>query len=198
MKHIYKKGNKDLVFITLHGTGGDETSLLKVAELIDENANVLSIRGSENENGALRFFKRLAPGVYDVENLNENGEKLLNFIIESSYNYGFKLENCIFLGFSNGSNIAINVLLRKDNVINKAILFAPQYPVDVKENNVDLSDYRLYISMGENDYISPKEDSEYVLNIFKSRNAKIEEFWVNGHEINKETLLQAKKWVEKL
>ena len=44
----------------LHGTGGDETSLLPIAQELNKQATVLSIRGDVSENGMNRYFKRLA------------------------------------------------------------------------------------------------------------------------------------------
>lgn len=59
MEHIYIPGkNKDLApLLLLHGTGGDEKSLVEVAEFIAGDAAVLSLRGDIKEGGANRFSK---------------------------------------------------------------------------------------------------------------------------------------------
>ncbi|GAE95105.1 carboxylesterase [Gracilibacillus boraciitolerans JCM 21714] len=64
MKHIFKEGKslKGPTFLLLHGTGGSENDLLPLAEIMDPDANILSVRGSVSENGMARFFKRLAEG----------------------------------------------------------------------------------------------------------------------------------------
>ena len=196
MKHIFKQGKENSpVFILLHGTGGDEYNLLSLGEALDSNASMLSIRGDVNENGMLRFFKRQGEGLYDVEDLNQRGEALHNFIIEASQEYNFNLDDAIFVGFSNGSNIAMNILLREDSLINKGALFAPMYPVDLSNNHKDMKDVSVYLSMGKNDPIVPLADSENVVNIFKERHANITQFWVNSHELNAATVIEAKKWV---
>ena len=65
MQHIFKEGKAGHpVFILLHGTGGDETNLLPLGEVLDSEATVLSIRGDVNENGMLRYFKRQGEGRY--------------------------------------------------------------------------------------------------------------------------------------
>lgn len=69
MKHIFIKGTSDKTLFLLHGMGGDEYDLVGVAEMIDNKANDLSVRGKVLENGMSRFFKRFSEGVFDVEDL---------------------------------------------------------------------------------------------------------------------------------
>lgn len=199
MIHIYQEGQKNHpVFVLLHGTGGDETNLLAVAEFLDPKATVLSIRGNVSENGMFRYFKRKEEGVYDIEDLYQRGTELYKFIEESSKKYGFSIEDVVLVGFSNGSNIAINLLLQEESLINKAALFAPMYPVDLSKNNKDLQGASVYISAGRRDPIVPISSTEEVVDIFQSRNADVTTFWVNSHELNMDTLAQAKIWLDKL
>src|SRR5699024_578163 len=102
-----------------------ENDLLPVAEVLDAEATILSIRGNVSENGMNRYFKRHGEGQYDVEDLMRRGQELYQFIEEKAEEYGFSLEDAIYLGFSNGSNIAINMMLLDDSKINKAMLYAP-------------------------------------------------------------------------
>ena len=70
MEHIYRPGKDNApTLILLHGTGGDETDLIPLGTALNPNYNLLSIRGEVNENGMNRYFKRLAEGVYDEEDL---------------------------------------------------------------------------------------------------------------------------------
>ena len=112
MEYIFKPGIKGKpVFVLLHGTGGDERDLLPLAEMLDKDYGVLSVRGQEPENGMNRFFKRTGMGQYDLENLDFRGRELLDFVKEQAEKNDFNVEDAIFVGFSNGSNIAINMLL---------------------------------------------------------------------------------------
>ncbi len=197
-EYIYEKGKENKpTFILLHGTGGDERNLIPVAQAIDVDANILSIRGNVSENGMNRYFKRHGEGHYDWEDLEKRGKELYQFIEELAEKHGFSLEDGIYLGFSNGSNIAMNMLLSEENRINKAMLFAPMYPKELAEKN-DLASRKVYLSMGENDPIVPLEESKRVINHFTSQDAEVTEFWVNSHELNEQTLLAAKKWYEEL
>lgn len=197
-KYIYKEGkDKHPVLILLHGTGGDENNLLPVAEVLDNDATVVSIRGNVSENGMNRYFKRLGEGNYDWEDLEKRGGELYSFIEGLAVEHGFALEDAIYLGFSNGSNIAMNMLLREETKVSKGMLFAPMYPTALTEE-LNLSDRKIFLSMGENDPIVPKEESQRVIKIFKDSAANVTEYWVNSHELNQATLLAGKQWYEEL
>ena len=197
-QYIYNEGQVgEPVFILLHGTGGDETDLLPVAQVLNQNASVLSIRGNVSENGMNRYFKRHGEGQYDVLDLMKRGTELYKFIEDKSKEHDFSLEDAIYLGFSNGSNIAINMLLQANSIVNKAMLYAPMYPVDVAEG-LDLSAGKIFLSMGTNDPIVPKFESDRGIQIFEKLGADVTEFWVNSHELNGDNLLAGKRWLENI
>ena len=194
MKHIFKQGEQGKpVFLLLRGTGGDERDLLPLAEMLDPSYNVLSVKGEISENGMARYFKRRAEGDYDLEDLEYRGQELYDFIKESSKEYEFNLEDVIPVGFSNGSNMAINLILRESTPFQKALLFAPLYPLDLQDNQKDLSNFKVFLSMGKQDPIVTQEQSERVIEIFKERGAEVHETWVNSHEITQEAVLAAKE-----
>lgn len=196
--YIYNEGKAgEPVIVLLHGTGGDERNLIPVTNAIAPDATVLSIRGNVSENGMNRYFKRLGEGNYDVPDLMKRGQELYQFISEKAEEYQFELEDVVLLGFSNGSNIGINMLLLEDSKINKAMLYAPMYPVDL-EDGPDLSDVKVLLSMGEYDPIVPKLESNRVISIFESRGAKVDQVWVNSHEINEKNLIAGKQWLDAL
>src|SRR5699024_7792726 len=112
LKHIYKPGenvNKP-VFLLLHGTGGTEENLLPLAEKMDTQVGVLSVRGNVLENGMSRFFKRLSESVFDEEDLIKRTEELNEFLDGSSNEYRFDRNHVIAIGYSNGANIAASLL----------------------------------------------------------------------------------------
>ena len=197
-EYIFNKGTAgEPVLILLHGTGADEKNLLPVADAMAPKATVFSIRGNVTENGMNRYFKRHAEGNYDVEDLHTRGKELYQFIEEKAKEYNFALEDAILFGFSNGSNIGINMMLLEDSKIGKGMLYAPMYPVDI-EAGPDLSAVKVFLSMGENDPIVSKEESKRVVDIFESRGAEVDQVWVNSHEINGDNLMAGKEWLAKL
>ena len=59
---------KPLVFV-FHGTGGTETQFVPLARELMPGAAIIAPRGDVSEHGALRFFRRLGEGLYDMEDL---------------------------------------------------------------------------------------------------------------------------------
>ena len=196
MEHIFKKGDLNgPTFILLHGTGGDENDLLPLAQALNSSYNVLSVRGEVSENGMNRFFKRHGEGQYDVEDLKYRTNNLIQFLKEAAANYHFDLAKAVPVGFSNGSNIAISMILHPDISFSKALLYAPLYPLD-SINDKDLSDTKVLLSMGENDPIVSVQDSQNVIDIFKQRGATVKQLWVNSHELTREGIIAGQSLLE--
>ena len=73
-------GTGDRTLLLLHGTGGNENDLLPLGRAIDPDASLLSPRGKVLENGAPRFFRRLAEGVFDEEDVVARADELADFV----------------------------------------------------------------------------------------------------------------------
>lgn len=197
MEHIYNENKKGApVFVLLHGTGGTETDLLPLAQALNPEYNVLSIRGNVKENGMNRYFRRLGEGNYDWEDLESRGNELYKFIADKAEEHDFKLRDVIFVGFSNGSNIAIQLMLQQEEKFKKAMLFAPLYPTDLEKKH-DFSDVKVFLSLGKGDPIVPESESERVIRLFEERNADVTHIWVNGHTLPQEALVAGKEWLNK-
>src|SRR5262245_9726872 len=72
------------ILLLLHGTGGNEQDLLSLREVLAPDAGVLSPRGKVLERGMPRFFRRLAEGVFDVEDLKFRTSELGDFLLASA------------------------------------------------------------------------------------------------------------------
>jgi phospholipase/carboxylesterase len=191
-----KSGGKDeSTFLLLHGTGGNEEDLIPVAREISTGAAILSPRGKILEDGiAARFFRRLAEGVFDLEDLRFRTNELANFVNNASKTYGFDLQHVIALGYSNGANIASSMLLLHPEVLSAAILFRPMVPF-VPNSLPDLSNKYIFMSSGLYDPLIPKQDAEKLFSLFKSAGAKVSISWQNsGHELVMEDVKKAKEW----
>ncbi len=92
-QHQRTKDNKSesLNLLLLHGTGGNEDDLIPVGQMIDPSASFLSPRGKVLESGMPRFFRRIAEGVFDIEDLKFRTRELADFVNEASYVYNFDL-----------------------------------------------------------------------------------------------------------
>ena len=196
MKYVIKPGqNKAPVYILLHGTGGTEESLLDVGKELNKEATLIGIRGSIMENGYPRFFRRLEEGVYNIEDLNQRTLELDAFIRELANKHEFELKDVLLIGYSNGANIGIKLLLDYPESYQSAVLFHPMYPVEVLEK-ADLSQTNLFITMGRMDPIVSVSESENVLNLFKERQATITEEWTEGHQLTFQEVARAREWLQ--
>ena len=188
MIHIYKKGNNDKTLLLLHGTGGDEYDLLEIGKYIDPNANVLSVRGEVNEFGQNRFFKRLAVGVLDEEDLRNQSQKLYDFITESSKKYGFDLDKLSLFGYSNGTNIATSLLFLYEGIFRVALLAHPMMPYKAIDIPFDIK-ADVFIASGLNDPLVPVSMTQKLIETFKTQNALVKaHFGKEGHSFSNEAL----------
>lgn len=196
MKHVFQKGNDPSrpTLLLLHGTGGNEHDLLPLAEIIDKDANVLSIRGNVLENGMPRFFKRLAEGVFDEEDLIFRTTELNNFLDEAAEKYEFDRTNITAVGYSNGANIAASLMFHYENALKTAILHHPMVPRrGIKLPN--LAEKRVFIAAGTNDPICPPQESEELNELLANAGAEVELHWENrGHQLTMNEVNAATAW----
>jgi phospholipase/carboxylesterase len=104
--------------------------------MIDDEANVLSVRGNVLENGMPRFFRRLAEGIFDEEDLIFRTKELNEFLDEAAEKYDFDRDNILAIGYSNGANIAASLLFHYQHALKGAILHHPMVP----RKGIDLPD----------------------------------------------------------
>ncbi|ATP39971.1 carboxylesterase [Solibacillus sp. R5-41] len=197
MKHIFKEGKKEKpVFLLLHGTGGDENSLLALAEIIDSEAAVLSVRGNVLENGMPRFFRRLAEGVFDMEDLAFRTKELHEFLNDAATQYGFDRQNVLAIGYSNGANIAANLLFHYENTLKGAILHHPMVP-DRQAKLPNQTGTKVFIAAGVNDPLCTKEDATDLEKLLLDAGADVTVQWeTNGHQLTMNEVQKAKVWYE--
>lgn len=198
MIHIFEQGKKDApTFLLLHGTGGNEHSLLNIAKSIAPDASILSVRGDVLENGMPRFFRRLAEGVFDEEDLIYRTKQLHQFLDDSAGQYGFDRNNIIAIGYSNGANIAASLLFHHANSLKGAILFHPMVPRRGIELP-SLQSVQVFIGAGKNDPLCPLEESVDLSNLLQEAGATVELHWENnGHQLSYTEIQTATEWLKR-
>lgn len=198
MQHIFKEGtdkNKP-VLLLLHGTGGNENDLLPLADIVDPTASVLSVRGNVLENGMPRFFKRLAEGVFDMEDLIFRTNELNQFLDDAAKQYDFDRQNIVAIGYSNGANIAASLLFHYADALKGAILHHPMVPRrGIELPNLDGKN--VFIAAGVNDPICPQQESIDLQALLEDAGASVEVKWENfGHQLTMSEVQAAKAWYE--
>lgn len=196
MIHIFKEG-KDAskpVLLLLHGTGGTEQDLLPLADMIDPDAAVLSVRGNVSENGMPRFFRRLAEGVFDEKDLIFRTKELHAFLDEAAEKYQFNRDNIVAVGYSNGANIAASLLFHYEGSLKGASLHHPMVP----RRGIalpNLEGTKVFIAAGKNDPMCPAVESEELDELLTGAGAKTALHWeMNGHSLTRTEVVAAAEW----
>lgn len=198
--HIYQEPKTEgkPTFLLLHGTGGDEKDLISLAQMVDSEAGILSVRGNINENGMNRFFARKAMGVFDEESLKEETQKLHAFLDQAAEEYEFTRAELIALGYSNGANIAGSLVFHYQDALEAGMLLHPMVPIRGLELP-DLNGKDFFIGAGKNDPICPPEETEELEVLLKEAGAHTKVYWGQaGHSLTQEELESAKEWYNTL
>jgi predicted esterase len=181
--------------LLLHGTGGNERDLIALGRELDPNAALLSPRGKVLENGMPRFFRRLAEGVFDLEDLKHRTNELADFVIAAAQHYGFASDNLVAVGYSNGANIAASMLLLRPEALPTAILFRAMVPL-YPETQPNLSSVRVWIGAGTNDPIIPMSETKALDQLLRNAGADVTiRYFQAGHELTSQDLEAARDWL---
>jgi predicted esterase len=199
-----------LTLLLLHGTGGDERDLLGLGRALSGSAALLSPRGQVLERGMPRFFRRLAEGVFDEEDVVRRAGGLAAFVGDAADRYGFDPHRVVAVGFSNGANIAGALLLLHPGVLRGAALFAPMVPLGSGTIGggdrgawdgrlPDLSGVAAFLSAGRRDPIAPPESAERMAGLLHDAGAATELHWHDGgHALPPAHVGLARAWLAKL
>ncbi len=188
-------GGPKTTLLLLHGTGGDEEDLIPLGEELLPGAALLSPRGRVLEHGMPRFFRRLAEGVFDLDDLKLQTEALAQFVVSASAKYGLNGNRLIAIGYSNGANIAASLLLTHPQLLAGAVLFRPMVPFR-PEHVPDLKDVPVLLAAARHDQIvAPKQTSDLAA-ILTAAGARVTVHWhPGGHELGADDVAAAKEWL---
>jgi predicted esterase/catechol 2,3-dioxygenase-like lactoylglutathione lyase family enzyme len=181
--------------LLLHGTGGNEHDLLDLGRKLYPQAALLSPRGQVLENGMPRFFRRLAEGVFDLDDLRQRTHDLAAFVTAASAAYGFDARRVIAVGYSNGANIAASTLLLHPELLAGAVLFHAMVPF-VPEQLPDLRGVPVFMGAGRTDSMIAPQQTERLAQILQQAGAEVEMHWQpGGHALNQAEVRAATEWL---
>ncbi|WP_071131823.1 alpha/beta hydrolase [Enterococcus timonensis] len=196
MKYFFELGENPQHLLLLHGTGGDEQSLVQIANFLAGNCTILSFRGEVEEDGMNRFFKRNGLNQFDLPSLEMETDALYAEIVEISKKRQIAVSDWTLVGYSNGANIGAHLLLERDTPLNKGLFFHPM-SLGVDTKDFSLEDNKVWLSFGDNDPIVSDESFQTLQEQFTSRQAEVEIFRSNqSHNITMEELSSAKRWLK--
>jgi phospholipase/carboxylesterase len=157
--------------LLLHGTGGDESDLIALGRMVAPDATLLSPRGKVLEGGMPRFFRRLAEGVFDEEDVKRRANELADFVGEARAAYG--LTAPIALGFSNGANIAAATLMLRPEALAGAVLIRGMVPLS-QTPAADLAGKPVLILSGAMDPMVPTDNAARLAAQLRNAGAEVQ------------------------
>ncbi len=195
-RFVPAEGDDPNTLLLLHGTGGNEDDLLPLGRLLRGNAALLSPRGKVLEHGMPRFFRRLAEGVFDEEDLIKRTHELADFVEAAADEYGLDRNRTWAVGFSNGANIAASLLLLHPGLLAGGVLLRAMVPLE-PEPTPDLSGTPVYLAAGRSDPIVPPKNTERLAGLLREARADVTLDWQpGGHGIGRPEVDAAGQWIE--
>jgi phospholipase/carboxylesterase len=205
--HRFERGvRKDArPLLLLHGTGGDESDLIPLGKMVSPGAPLISPRGKVLEHGMPRFFRRLAEGVFDEEDVRARAHELADFIAAARNEYGIDVP--IALGYSNGANIAAAVMLLRPEALAGAILLRAMVPLGdppaarglaaTGQAGTGLAGKAALIVSGARDPIAPPANAARLTAMLEQAGAEVDHrILASGHELSQGDVALARQWLE--
>jgi predicted esterase len=191
----FVRGSSGRTLLLLHGTGGNEQDLIPLGRELDPDSALLSPRGRVLENGMPRFFRRLAEGVFDIEDLKLRTHELADFIDAAAQEHQLNSQKIVAVGYSNGANIAASLLLLRPEVLHAAILLRPMVPL-VPDTLPDLSHVAVNIAAGNHDPIVTVAATERLVTLLRNAGANVTVNFANaGHGLTNVEIEAATRWL---
>ena len=198
--HRYLPGEDESspTLLLLHGTGGNEEDLIPLGQELAPDAAFLSPRGKVSEYGAPRFFRRLAEGVFDQEDLLLRTHELAEFVEAASAEYGFDRSKLVAVGYSNGANVAASTILLHPGLLKAAVLFRAMVPFE-PDLTPDLSGMPVFLAAGRMDRMIPPDNTQRLADILDEAGADVDLRWRDtGHPLTYEEVGEAKEWLSEV
>ena len=196
--HLFEPGTDPAAppLVLLHGTGGSEHDLLRLGRAISPGSALLSPRGNVSENGAARFFARLAEGVFDPAEIVRRTHALADFLAAAGKHYAFDASRLTAVGFSNGANIAVTLLLLRPASLSQAVLLRGMVVLDQPAAPGSLTGKRALFLNGTVDPLVPLDHPPRLAALLRTGGADATvEMIAASHQFTSRDLTAAQDWL---
>lgn len=193
---FYVPDNPDgSVLVLLHGSGGNEASLMPLAARMAPRAKLLGVRGRATEEGMPRWFRRYSPTTFDQKDVAFEAEAFAAFVAQATEAYDLPRAATAFVGYSNGANLLAALMTLKPGVVDKAVLMRAM-PVLDNPAHADLTGTEVLMIAGREDQLYASY-SEGLKQMLASRGATVEAHVVEAtHELGEADVELARQWLE--
>lgn len=184
-RYVYHaEGDGEQLAFVFHGTGGTEMQFVPLVRELLPGTAIIAPRGDVSEHGALRFFRRLAEGRYDMADLQARTAAMAGFI--EAHIAIAKPSKVVGLGYSNGANILASVLFARPDLFDRAVLLHPLIPWVPTPTPIETE---VLITAGERDPICPPEATRALESWFRAQGTPVRVQWQpGGHEIGRDEI----------
>ncbi|GAB2027762.1 alpha/beta hydrolase [Lactovum odontotermitis] len=198
--YLYRSGDPELApVLLLHGTGGSETDLLPLAEMLLPNHPLLAIRGRVSENGLNRYFERYAEGQFNLESLATETDWLFDELTNLAGKFEMDLTKMIVLGYSNGANIALHMALTKPANFSAVIAHHAMQLTEVPVQADQLAQTDIFLTYCKNDPIVSDESFGQLTENLRAAGAKLSIHNENsGHQLTHSEAQAAHSYLRQL
>jgi len=197
-RYLSEREGPGRTLLLLHGTGGDENSLVELGSSLAPGAALLRLRGNVREGQSNRFFRRHPEGILDQEDLELRTAELAGFLRQAQKYYAFDLTEMIAVGFSNGANILASLLFRYPGLVRGAILLSPMMPFE-PESSLNLTGTSVFIGAGRNDPLVPAGSVERLVKALHEAGANVGVYRTDeAHRITAMEVEAATSWLDEL
>lgn len=194
-KFVPAPGSNRRTLVLLHGTGGDESDLIALGQMLDGEAALLGIRGKVMEGPMPRFFRRLAEGVFDEADVAFRTHELAGFLAAAVDAYQLDATQLVAVGYSNGANIAASLMLLEPSVLSDAVLLRAMVPL-VPERLPDLAGHHVLMASGRQDPIIPADNAQRLSELLTQAGADVALHWSDAsHGLLQAEVEFAQRWL---
>ena len=196
--HVFEPGSDPGAppLLLLHGTGGSEHDLLRLGRAISPGSALLSPRGDVSEGGALRFFARLAEGIFDPQEITRRTIALADFLLASTAHYKIDPLRLLAVGFSNGANIAATLLLLRPETLGGGVLLRSMVVLDQPAAPGSLTGRRVLLCNGSTDPLVPPDHPARLAAQLRAGGADVKlESVPASHALTSQDVAAAQSWL---
>ncbi|MDW6022283.1 alpha/beta hydrolase [Mesorhizobium sp. BAC0120] len=180
--------------ILLHGSGGDETSLFKLASSVAPHATLFGVSGRVTQKGIKRWYARITATEFDQNDIRKEAQAFADFLKDRMAAEKLDLNRAVFIGYSNGANLIAAMALLDPNLIHRAVLLRAM-PVLHAAPEVDLRRSRFLCVAGQKDKIyAPFAPA--LEELLRDRGANVDSLTIAaGHLLGKEDVQVVSEWL---